>query len=277
MESRRHRRKRCRALEQSSVARRTLCIGQGRPGAVDERHEPVLLDGLTAWGGLRPAKLLCARDLHAATTPATGRRTCRRAFVTVACSDNGDADQRDHSYNGRGREDGLSHWLTYWDLPFSHDNLQVVSRHSANRARRGMDGVVGLTDADCPHRSPRRRCGDLSSGSVNLYGCTIGATTKIGAFVEIQRGAIIGRRCKISSHTLVCEGVTIEDDVFVGHGVVFINDPHPRATTDGRRRTRRTGPSCAPTSAVGRRSEAGRRSCAGSPSVKARWSEQAPS
>lgn len=68
---------------------------------------------------------------------------------------------------------------------------------------------------------------------VNLYGCTIGADTKIGAFVEIQKNAIIGARCKISSHTFICEGVTIEDEVFVGHGVVFINDRHPRATTGG--------------------------------------------
>jgi UDP-2-acetamido-3-amino-2,3-dideoxy-glucuronate N-acetyltransferase len=69
---------------------------------------------------------------------------------------------------------------------------------------------------------------------VNLYGCRVGAGTKIGAFVEIQKNAAIGRRCKISSHSFVCEGVTIEDDVFVGHGVMFINDPYPRATTDGR-------------------------------------------
>jgi UDP-2-acetamido-3-amino-2,3-dideoxy-glucuronate N-acetyltransferase len=68
---------------------------------------------------------------------------------------------------------------------------------------------------------------------VNLYGCTIGADTKIGAFVEIQKNAIIGARCKISSHTFICEGVTIEDEVFVGHGVVFINDRSPRATTGG--------------------------------------------
>jgi acetyltransferase-like isoleucine patch superfamily enzyme len=72
---------------------------------------------------------------------------------------------------------------------------------------------------------------------VNLYGCSVGADTKIGAFVEIQKNAYIGERCKISSHTFVCEGVTIEDDVFVGHGVVFINDPHPRASTDGRLQT----------------------------------------
>ncbi len=64
---------------------------------------------------------------------------------------------------------------------------------------------------------------------VNLYGCAIGDHTRIGAFVEIQKGATIGRNCKISSHTFICEGVTVEDDVFVGHHVVFINDPYPRA------------------------------------------------
>jgi acetyltransferase-like isoleucine patch superfamily enzyme len=69
---------------------------------------------------------------------------------------------------------------------------------------------------------------------VNLYGCTVGDETRIGAFVEIQKNASVGSRCKISSHTFICEGVTIEDDVFVGHGVMFINDPYPRATTGGR-------------------------------------------
>lgn len=66
---------------------------------------------------------------------------------------------------------------------------------------------------------------------INLYGCQIGDETKIGAFVEIQKNVNIGRRCKISSHTFICEGVTIEDRVFVGHGVTFINDCYPRATT----------------------------------------------
>src|SRR5687768_1821643 len=66
---------------------------------------------------------------------------------------------------------------------------------------------------------------------VNLYGCEIGARTKIGAFVEIQKGARIGADCKISSHTFVCEGVTVEDRVFIGHQVVFINDRYPRAAT----------------------------------------------
>jgi acetyltransferase-like isoleucine patch superfamily enzyme len=66
---------------------------------------------------------------------------------------------------------------------------------------------------------------------INLYGCEIGEDTKIGAFVEIQKNASVGRRCKISSHTFICEGVAIEDNVFIGHGVTFINDSYPRATT----------------------------------------------
>jgi acetyltransferase-like isoleucine patch superfamily enzyme len=67
-------------------------------------------------------------------------------------------------------------------------------------------------------------------GFVNLYGCEIGDDVKVGTFVEIQKGAKIGNRCKISSHTFICEGVTLEDEVFVGHGVTFINDRFPRAT-----------------------------------------------
>lgn len=67
-------------------------------------------------------------------------------------------------------------------------------------------------------------------GFVNLYGCEIGDETRIGTFVEVQKGARIGRRCKISSHSFVCEGVTIEDEVFIGHGVMFTNDLHPKAT-----------------------------------------------
>jgi acetyltransferase-like isoleucine patch superfamily enzyme len=66
---------------------------------------------------------------------------------------------------------------------------------------------------------------------INLYGCQIGDETKIGAFVEIQKNAVVGKRCKISSHTFVCEGVIIEDNVFIGHGVMFINDSYPRATS----------------------------------------------
>ncbi|HLJ24294.1 MAG TPA: acyltransferase [Candidatus Acidoferrales bacterium] len=72
---------------------------------------------------------------------------------------------------------------------------------------------------------------------INMYGCTIGDETKIGAFVEIQKNASVGRRCKISSHTFVCEGVTIEDNVFIGHGVMFINDIYPRATANGELQT----------------------------------------
>jgi len=73
---------------------------------------------------------------------------------------------------------------------------------------------------------------------INLYGCEIGDESKIGAFVEIQKNATVGRRCKISSHTFICEGVTIEDNVFIGHGVMFINDSYPRATAaDGNLQT----------------------------------------
>lgn len=66
---------------------------------------------------------------------------------------------------------------------------------------------------------------------INLYGCSVGDNTKIGTFVEIQKNASVGQNCKISSHSFICEGVTIEDDVFIGHGVMFINDSYPRATT----------------------------------------------
>jgi acetyltransferase-like isoleucine patch superfamily enzyme len=73
---------------------------------------------------------------------------------------------------------------------------------------------------------------------VNLYGCEIGDETKIGAFVEIQKNAVVGKRCKISSHTFICEGVAIEDNAFIGHGVMFTNDSYPRATaTDGNLQT----------------------------------------
>lgn len=75
--------------------------------------------------------------------------------------------------------------------------------------------------------------GVVVSSFVNLYGCEIGDETKIGAFVEIQRGAKVGHRCKISSHSFLCEGVTLEDEVFIGHNVTFINDRYPRATSAG--------------------------------------------
>jgi acetyltransferase-like isoleucine patch superfamily enzyme len=96
-------------------------------------------------------------------------------------------------------------------MPFTPNGLQRISAD----VRLG-DGV---------------RVGDF----VNLYGCAIGDETKIGPFVEIQKNVTVGARCKISSHTFICEGVTIEDECFVGHHVCFINDPYPRATTGGGR------------------------------------------
>ena len=88
------------------------------------------------------------------------------------------------------------------------------------------------------NEAPYRLIDDVDFGNgvvvqsfANLYGCRIGDNTRIGPFVEIQRGAVIGANCKIQSHTFICDGVTIEDEVFVGHGVLFINDRSPRATT----------------------------------------------
>lgn len=81
----------------------------------------------------------------------------------------------------------------------------------------------------------------------NLYGCEVGDDSKIGAFVEIQKGARIGKRCKVSSHTFVCEGVTLEDEVFIGHGVTFINDRFPRATANGGQLQTEADWACVPT------------------------------
>jgi len=94
--------------------------------------------------------------------------------------------------------------------------------------------------ADGPvNDAPSRAIDDVRFGEnvvvrsfTNLYGCTIGDHTTIGTFVEIQRGVVIGARCKIQSHTFICTGVTIEDEVFIGHGVMFINDKYPHATND---------------------------------------------
>lgn len=93
---------------------------------------------------------------------------------------------------------------------------------------------------DPANEAPHRLIDDVSFGEgavvysfTNLYGCAIGAETRIGTFVEVQRGAEIGAACKIQSHTFICDGVRIEDEVFVGHGVVFVNDKHPRATSGG--------------------------------------------
>jgi len=81
----------------------------------------------------------------------------------------------------------------------------------------------------------------------NLYGCEIGDDVKIGAFVEIQKGARVGHRCKVSSHSFLCEGVTLEDEVFIGHGVTFINDRFPRATNTDRRLQTEADWKCVPT------------------------------
>jgi len=89
-----------------------------------------------------------------------------------------------------------------------------------------------MSEFNCIAPDVKLGTGVKLSKFINLYGCTVGDDTKIGAFVEIQKNAMIGKHCKISSHTFICEGVNIEDEVFVGHGVVFINDSYPRATTD---------------------------------------------
>jgi acetyltransferase-like isoleucine patch superfamily enzyme len=87
-----------------------------------------------------------------------------------------------------------------------------------------------VSDYHCITEDVRLGANVRLSKFINLYGCEIGDETKIGAFVEVQKNASVGKRCKISSHTFICEGVTIEDDVFVGHGVTFVNDSYPRAT-----------------------------------------------
>ena len=102
-------------------------------------------------------------------------------------------------------------------MPFARSSMADAPANDA--PYRLIDGVVFGDDV---------RVGSFT----NLYGCTIGAGTRIGPFVEVQRGATIGERCKIQSHTFVCDGVHLDDEVFVGHGVVFINDKQPRATTD---------------------------------------------
>lgn len=115
------------------------------------------------------------------------------------------------------------------------DRHQDSSRHATGSAL-GERGALNEFVAIAPDVKLGR---DVKlSRFINLYGCEIGDETKIGSFVEVQKNATIGRRCKISSHTFICEGVTIEDNVFIGHGVVFINDTYPRATTaDGRLQT----------------------------------------
>jgi len=93
-----------------------------------------------------------------------------------------------------------------------------------------MDDTKQLTCKIAP--DVKLGAGVQTYGFVNLYGCEIGDNTKIGTFVEIQKGAAVGANCKISSHTFICEGVTIEDDVFIGHNVTFVNDLYPRAVSE---------------------------------------------
>ena len=108
---------------------------------------------------------------------------------------------------------------------------------------------------------------------VNLYGCEIGDESQIGTFVEIQRGARVGRRVKVSSHTFICEGVEVGDDVFIGHGVMFINDKYPRAVNPTASPSRApTGKWCPPSSAAAPRSDRTPRFSAASRSAKARLS-----
>src|SRR5881396_4210393 len=94
-----------------------------------------------------------------------------------------------------------------------------------------------MNDYQCVAPDVRLGKGVKLGKFVNLYGCSVGHNTKIGAFVEIQKNAKVGKNCKISSHTFICEVVTIEDNVFIGHGVMFINDSYPRATTNGQLQT----------------------------------------
>src|SRR5512142_2696782 len=106
--------------------------------------------------------------------------------------------------------------------------MAAITKERTMPERDGSDSFVRIAPDVVLGRNVKVHC------FANLYGCRIGDDSRVGAFVEIQRNASIGARCKISSHTFICEGVEIEDEVFVGHGVVFINDRKPRATnTDG--------------------------------------------
>ena len=127
------------------------------------------------------------------------------------------------------------------DLPGHH-------RSAGRASRRVRPSVVRrwLTDRSTTPRIARScdvEFGDqvVVQSFTNLYGCTIGDNTRIGPFVEVQRGAAIGANCKIQSHSFICDGVTIEDEVFVGHGVMFVNDKYPRATTARRAASERGG------------------------------------
>lgn len=128
-----------------------------------------------------------------------------------------------------------------------HRNVDGFRRRryvAAQEPKPGAISAMPMSDArlaPVTRESAHERLADVRLGRgvklgafINLYGCEIGDDSKIGPFVEVQRGAVIGRRCKISSHTFICEGVSIGDDVFVGHGVMFTNDKKPRASIDGR-------------------------------------------
>src|SRR6516162_7866815 len=122
-------------------------------------------------------------------------------------------------------------WLACWPLRIS----LYVAAASLPRSTRSSVGNMIQTDfgpnvciSSDVHLGERVRLAPF----VNLYGCRIGDDTRIGAFVEVQKDARIGSRCKISTHTFICTGVSIEDEVFIGHGVLFINDRRPRATND---------------------------------------------
>jgi acetyltransferase-like isoleucine patch superfamily enzyme len=111
-----------------------------------------------------------------------------------------------------------------------------------------VDRTMSLSEPPCLRVSPDVKLGKNVRlvGFANLYGCEIGDDVKIGTFVEIQKGTKVGNRCKISSHSFICEGVTLEDEVFVGHNVTFTNDRYPRATTNGKLQTEADWP-CIPT------------------------------
>jgi UDP-2-acetamido-3-amino-2,3-dideoxy-glucuronate N-acetyltransferase len=112
------------------------------------------------------------------------------------------------------------------------DSSQQLSKENSGKATNALDSKCSTaTGFLCIAPDVKVGKNVRFSQFINLYGCEVGDETKIGAFVEIQKNAKIGRRCKISSHTFICEGVTIEDEVFVGHNVTFVNDSFPRATS----------------------------------------------
>lgn len=110
------------------------------------------------------------------------------------------------------------------------DADKLICSNGASSSR-SKNSVVQVTDYRCIAQDVKVGRNVTLSQFINLYGCEVGNDTKIGAFVEIQKNAKVGNRCKISSHTFICEGVTIEDEVFVGHNVTFVNDSFPRATS----------------------------------------------